>query len=88
MSTPTTDAITAAETDSITAGITDTFRRVLELDDLGADDDFFAVGGDSLLATRVLSAIAREYDVELTFDEFVLAATPTALGRLVREARP
>ena len=39
--------------------ITAIFRRVLESDDVTVDSDFFEVGGDSLLATRVLSAIAR-----------------------------
>jgi len=86
MSIPTTDRISTGLIANITASITATFRRVLEIDDVGTDDEFFALGGDSLLATRVLSAIAREYGVELTFDEFVLAATPAALGRLV--ARP
>ena len=39
--------------------------------ELDADSDFFELGGDSLLATRVLSAIAREFGVELLFDDFV-----------------
>jgi acyl carrier protein len=68
--------------------ITVIFRRVLESDDVTVDSDFFDVGGDSLLATRVLSAIAREYDVELTFDDFVIAPSPGALAALVESLRP
>ena len=64
------------------------FRRVLEDDDIGDATDFFEAGGDSLLATRVLSAIAREYDVELTFDEFVVGPSPAALAALVEGRRP
>jgi aryl carrier-like protein len=56
------------------------FRRVLPSSDLDVDSDFFTVGGDSLLATRVLSAVARECGVELTFEEFLLAPTPAALA--------
>lgn len=56
------------------------FRAVLELDDITADGDFFELGGDSLLATRVLSRVARDTGVELTFDDFVLAPTPGALA--------
>lgn len=67
--------------------ITGIFRRVLESDDVTDDSDFFEVGGDSLLATRVLSAIAREHDVELTFDDFVIAPSPAALGALVDSLR-
>ena len=62
------------------------FRRVLETTDVDAESDFFALGGDSLLATRVLSAVARNYGVELTFDDFLLAPTPGALAKTSRAA--
>ncbi len=63
--------------------VSDIFRRVLETPDVTAESDFFVLGGDSLLATRVLSAIARQYDVELTFDDFVLAGTPARLAETI-----
>ncbi|WP_051367338.1 acyl carrier protein [Hamadaea tsunoensis] len=78
----TTADITADGTGEITE-VTEIFRRVLESPDLAPDADFFAAGGDSLLATRVLSAVARAYSVELTFDDFLLAPTPRALARLI-----
>jgi len=59
------------------------FRRVLPGYDLDVDSDFFTIGGDSLLATRVLSAVARECGVELTFDAFLLAPTPAALAATI-----
>lgn len=71
---------------SIASAIAATFRRVLELEDLDEHTDFFGAGGDSLLATRVLSAIARDYGVELTFDEFVVDPTPTGLEALIEVA--
>jgi acyl carrier protein len=67
--------------------IVEIFSRVLETDDVTDDSNFFEVGGDSLLATRVLSAIARDYDVELTFDDFVIAPSPGALAALVESLR-
>ncbi|GAB1510123.1 phosphopantetheine-binding protein [Actinophytocola sp. KF-1] len=63
--------------------VQDIFRRVLETDEVDGDSDFFAMGGDSLLATRVLSAVARTHGVELTFDDFVLAPTPDALAKRI-----
>lgn len=67
--------------------VQDIFRRVLETGGVDAvidgDSDFFAMGGDSLLATRVLSAVARTHGVELTFDDFVLAPTPDALAKRI-----
>jgi acyl carrier protein len=67
----------------MTEAVVEIFRRILEAPGVGAGDDFFAHGGDSLLATRVLSAIAREYGVELTLDDLVLAPTPAALARTI-----
>jgi aryl carrier-like protein len=56
------------------------YAEVLERPGIAADDDFFAAGGDSLLATRVLSAVYRAAGLELTFDDFVAAPTPAALS--------
>ncbi|WP_405020774.1 acyl carrier protein [Kitasatospora sp. NBC_00070] len=63
------------------------FRRVLESTEVAPDSDFFLLGGDSLIATRVLSAIARGHGVELTFDDFVLAPTPQGLADRIAAAR-
>ncbi|MBV9795570.1 MAG: acyl carrier protein [Actinobacteria bacterium] len=60
------------------------FQRILETDGVGPDSDFFDQGGDSLLATRVLSAVARQYDVELTFIQLIDAASPAALTKLIK----
>jgi acyl carrier protein len=55
------------------------FRRVLDTPDVGPDSDFFELGGDSLLATRVLSAIARDSGTELTYEDFDDDPTPDGL---------
>jgi hypothetical protein len=67
--------------------VAEVWRQVLELDRVGRDDDFFDLGGDSLLATRVLSAVAREAGVELTFADFVRGPTPAGLARTIAGAR-
>ncbi|RKE22243.1 acyl carrier protein [Streptomyces sp. TLI_171] len=68
--------------DSLTA----VFRRVLELAEVPADADFFLLGGDSLIATRVLSAVARTHGVELTFEDFLAAPTPAGLAARIAAA--
>jgi acyl carrier protein len=75
--------MSSTTTETTSPVIRDVFRRVLEVEDVTDETDFFEAGGDSLLATRVLSAIARELDVELTFDDFVIAPSPAALAVLV-----
>jgi aryl carrier-like protein len=56
---------------------------VLETPGIAPDEDFFAAGGDSLLATRVLSAVLRAGGAELTFEDFRSAPTPEALSALL-----
>lgn len=41
------------------------FSSILELTDIGVEDDFFELGGHSLLATRLVAQIRSEMDVEL-----------------------
>ena len=55
------------------------FRRVLNIPEVNASSDFFELGGDSLLATRVLSAIARDFGTELSYDDFVENPSPEGL---------
>ncbi|MGE2834242.1 phosphopantetheine-binding protein [Mycobacterium sp. SMC-4] len=55
------------------------FRRILKTAEVEQDSDFFELGGDSLLATRVLSAIARDIGIELTYDDIVEYPTPAGL---------
>ncbi|MFJ3202331.1 non-ribosomal peptide synthetase, partial [Streptomyces sp. NPDC086989] len=63
---------TSADDDrSVLTGI---WRRVLGVDDIGPDDDFFALGGDSLLAIRVI-ADAEASGIEIALAD--LFATPT-----------
>ncbi|MCX4745843.1 acyl carrier protein [Kitasatospora sp. NBC_01287] len=75
-------AVSAAgpATEAVVEGVVAVFRRVLESEEVTADSDFFRFGGDSLIATRVLSAIARGHGVELSFEDFLLAPTPEGLA--------
>jgi acyl carrier protein len=64
------------------------FGRVLETTEVTADSDFFALGGDSLIATRVLSAIARDFGRELSFEDFVMTPTPAAIAKRIAGPTP
>jgi acyl carrier protein len=64
------------------------FRRVLDTSEVDVSSDFFELGGDSLLATRVLSAIARDFGTELEYDDFVEDPTPGGLFTRVAAVAP
>jgi acyl carrier protein len=68
--------------------IVEIFRRVLNNTEVRTNSDFFEMGGDSLLATRVLSAVARDFGAELMYDEFAQNPSPAALFAKVAATVP
>jgi acyl carrier protein len=66
------------------AAITRMFAEVLGADSVSAEDDFFALGGDSLGAMRLVSRVANNLKVPLSLRDFYSASTVEALARLVQ----
>ncbi|MEV0820677.1 amino acid adenylation domain-containing protein [Nonomuraea rubra] len=61
------------------------FVELLGLPEVGAEDDFFRLGGDSVAAIRLVSR-ARQRGLGLTPREVFVARTPAALAALARVA--
>ncbi len=71
-------------TQEIVAGV---FAEVLDVDRVGLDDDFFALGGNSLVATQVVSRLSRALDTRVPVRELFEASTVEALAaRLTQQA--
>jgi acyl carrier protein len=64
------------------------WSRVLATASIGLDDNFFDLGGDSLLAARVLGEIRDELGVELTLRQLFDAARLEDFVRVVEAAAP
>ncbi|RMF98833.1 MAG: amino acid adenylation domain-containing protein [Gammaproteobacteria bacterium] len=60
------------------AAIAGVWADVLGVERVGVDDDFFALGGDSLLAVRLLSELQQRVDAGLSLA--ALFAAPTVAG--------
>ncbi|MBI5804930.1 amino acid adenylation domain-containing protein [candidate division TA06 bacterium] len=63
------------------------WRELLDREDISINDDFFALGGDSLKAVRLAAAIKQRIKKEITIDEIFENPTITSLAYLL-EARP
>ena len=55
--------------------VAEAFAGVLQLDRVGIHDDFFALGGDSLLATQLMGQLHAEFQLDLSLVQ--LFETPT-----------
>ena len=65
---------------SLASAITAIWQRVLGHDEFGAEDDFFDVGGDSLLATWVVTELAQELGRTISLSVFLDYSTVTDLA--------
>ncbi|MGW0605835.1 non-ribosomal peptide synthetase [Streptomyces sp. NPDC002640] len=64
--------------DEVTAAVLAVWREVMRLDDLGPDEDFFDLGGHSLMITAIAARIRKQMGVVVPLDVFF--DTPTARG--------
>jgi acyl carrier protein len=62
--------------------------RLLEVDRVGATDDFFALGGHSLVATQIVSRVRRTFRIDLPLGSFFAATTVAELAALVVALEP
>jgi acyl carrier protein len=64
------------------------WRDVLALEDVELDDDFFLIGGHSLLVLEVVDAIEAETGTAIPLGEFFEHPTPRFLAIYLTEDHP
>ncbi|MEW2546596.1 non-ribosomal peptide synthase/polyketide synthase [Streptomyces sp. NPDC047002] len=66
---------------------TEVFAEVLGIGPPGADDDFFALGGDSILSIRLAARLSAALGADLTPRDVLTRPTPAGLAALLAEQR-
>lgn len=64
------------------------WKEVLNLDEVGINDTFFELGGDSLGVVDMVSRVRRVFGVELSLDEFFESPTVEHIAQLVITTAP
>jgi acyl carrier protein len=65
--------------------VADIWRDLLDVECIGVHDDFFELGGDSLIGTRSILLIRRAFGVELPVRSLFQHSTAATLGTVIEE---
>ena len=63
------------------------WQDILKLDRVGINDNFFAVGGHSLKATKLVSRIFKEFNVKITLREVFMLQSIRALAECIENTQ-
>jgi FkbH-like protein len=70
-------------TSPVEAELAQLWESVLEIDPVGVDDNYFDLGGTSLLSVSLFAQISRQFHVQLPLSAIVEAPTVRSLARLI-----
>lgn len=82
-STTTNDNYIAARND-LEQQFVDLWKEVLNMSDIGIHDDFFLLGGSSLLVTQVITKLTADMDIDMPVRDFFANPTIATLARHLR----
>ncbi|GGA37501.1 surfactin synthase subunit 1 [Kroppenstedtia guangzhouensis] len=64
------------------------WQDALDLERMGVEDDFFAIGGHSLKATMLIAQIHERFDVKVPLRQLFLTPTVRGIAQYIRRAEP
>lgn len=69
-----------APSNDLEQGVVDAFEKILQTASVGVNENFFALGGDSIKATRVIAQLSLEFHVDLPAVSLFLNPTAKELA--------
>jgi thioesterase domain-containing protein/acyl carrier protein len=63
------------------------WKELLGIDEVGLDDDFFDLGGHSLIGVQLFNNVKEEFGIDLSLATLFEARTVRQIANLIREAR-
>jgi len=60
------------------------WQKTLGIEDIGVHDDFFEIGGNSLMAVRLIAMLAKEHGLEPPLSDFIQAPTIAEFARVLQ----
>ncbi|WP_223874251.1 alpha/beta fold hydrolase [Salinispora mooreana] len=72
---------------SLAQEVAELWHEHLDGREVGVDDEFFELGGNSLIGMRIIAGMAERYGTELSVRAFYLAQTPARVAELIEEGR-
>ena len=63
------------------------WKQLIGIERVGLQDDFFSLGGESLLALQILNRVQEVYRVDISLRQFFNAPTVAGLAEHIRAAR-
>ena len=75
-----------APTNDIEKSLVEIWKQVLNLDNVGINDDFFMIGGDSLRATSLVLKIYQEFNIQIPLNEIFNNKTIKEIATYIQEA--
>ncbi len=76
----------AAPATEVQAKLAEIWQRVLAIDEIGINDDFFELGGNSLLATQLVMEMREALKMSVPLRDFFESPTIAALSTLLQSA--
>jgi acyl carrier protein len=75
----------AGQLTPVQEAVSEIWRNVLGVESVGLHDDFFDLGGHSVLVTQITSRVRQAFDVELSMRHLFGAPTVAGLAEIIEE---